>query len=181
MDASKIVGFATTVRIVVELRIVVDSVVKISTWLGNISLFIIKYKATATWRMSNIYFASCVTSILRSFSFSYEFKRIPLLYLRLYFILLQIRVSKFCYETKSFCCNTLVGNKMHFRTYATFIYNSVSIPMDLPKYCKWTRIWCIRPVSGLHRTTLVLPLCAIFWNVVVQSLPLVDTLQTPIL
>lgn len=51
----------------------------------------------------------------------------------------------------------------------------------LPRYCRWTRIWCIRPVSGLHRTTLEWPLKPIFWKVVVQSFPFEDTLQTPIL
>lgn len=52
---------------------------------------------------------------------------------------------------------------------------------DLPKYWRWTRIWCMRPVSGLQRTTLVVPLKPSFSNLVVQSLPFGDTLHTPIL
>lgn len=60
-------------------------------------------------------------------------------------------------------------------------FNEYSGESSLPKYCKCTLIWCIRPVSGLQSTTLVVPFCDSFWKVVVQSLPFGDTLHTPIL
>ena len=51
----------------------------------------------------------------------------------------------------------------------------------LPRYCRWTLIWCILPVLGLQSTTEVLPLKLSLWKSVWQSLPLLETLHTPIL
>ena len=53
--------------------------------------------------------------------------------------------------------------------------------LSLPKYWRWTLIWCMRPVKGLQRTTDVLPLKLRRSNSVRHSLPLGDTLHTPIL
>jgi len=50
-----------------------------------------------------------------------------------------------------------------------------------PKCCRWTRIWCIRPVSGMQRTMLSPPTRLSRTKVVLQAFPSGDTAHTPTL
>lgn len=46
-----------------------------------------------------------------------------------------------------------------------------SLPIGYPKYFKCTRIWCVRPVTGLHLTTLDFPSKLIRLKMVLHGLP----------
>lgn len=53
--------------------------------------------------------------------------------------------------------------------------------MGKPRYWRWTLIWCVRPVRGKHRTTLVFPLKLSLWKTVLHSFPFGSTRHRPIL